>query len=296
MIKPNYFVIGAVKAGTTSLCELLAEHPDVFMCEPREPQFFTEYFDRGYDWYRSLFEPAVGYKAVGDGSTTYAETGYYPEALPRLVEYAPDARIIYVTRSPLPRLESYWIELRHRGIRVSPSFGKALRTWPELIDSALYWKQISAYRQHFPDERILVLFLDDFEQDPNGILRRCFSFLGVDPTVEIEEADRPRNVSAEGRHEDGSILGATRYLPGYDWVRDNLVPRVVRRAVKGLFVKPILERPNWDEATRQWVIEQIGDDIRRFLEFYGKPPDFWSFEPTPAKESGALPERARTDS
>lgn len=49
-IKPTFFVIGAAKAGTTSLCELLGAHPEVFFSDPKEPQFFTERYDRGYGW------------------------------------------------------------------------------------------------------------------------------------------------------------------------------------------------------------------------------------------------------
>lgn len=279
IVKPNFFLIGAPKAGTTSLCELLGAHPDVFICDPKEPGFFTvpKKFKRGYGWYASLFESAAGHKAIGDGSTTYSQTGVYPDALKRLVEYAPDARIIYITRSPLARLESMWIQLRHRGAPVPASFLKALRTWPELIDSGLYWAQINAYRRYFPDERILVLFFEDFTADPHAALSRCFKFLEVAPEADIPDADRPRNVWSD-KHEDRIALNALRQLPGYDRLRDALIPRALRRAFKRTFTKPIRQRPQWDEQTRRWVVDRIADDVRRFLEFYGKPADFWPLD------------------
>ena len=77
-IRPNYFVIGAPKAGTTSLCSHLGAHPDVFMSDPKEPQFFSHNLHRGYEWYASLFESASGHAAVGEGSTTYSSTGIWP--------------------------------------------------------------------------------------------------------------------------------------------------------------------------------------------------------------------------
>ncbi len=278
-VKPNLFVIGAPKAGTTSLCDLLGAHPDVFICDPKEPQFFTvpKKYNRGYGWYASLFESARGYKAIGDGSTTYSQIGVYPDALKRLVDYAPHARIIYITRNPLKRLESMWIQLRHRGVPVPASFPKALRTWPELIDSGLYWTQINAYRRYFPDARILVLFFEDFTADPHAVLNRCFKFLEVASEPDIPDADRPRNVWSD-KHEDRIALDALRQLPGYDRLRDAVVPKMVRRALKRAFTKPIRQRPQWDEQTRRWVVDRIADDVRQFLAFYNKPADFWPMD------------------
>ncbi|MHC4428231.1 MAG: sulfotransferase family protein [Planctomycetota bacterium] len=278
--KPNFFVIGAHKAGTTSLCELLGSHPDVFMCDPKEPGFFSHERKHrlGYEWYASLFQAAGGHAAVGEGSTTYSQTGIYPKVVERIAAYAPDSRIIYITRSPLERLESAWIEWRNMGRKISGSFPKALRTWPALIDSALYWKQISAYRARWPDERILVLFFEDFKADPRAVLRRTYRFLGVDEEHEPPDPDRPRRAWSDGRREDRALLGAMRRVPGYDRVRDTVIPRGWRRRFKSLFRRPIRERPGWDEPSRVWVVEQIGEDVRRFLEHYGKPPDFWSLE------------------
>ena len=279
IVKPNFFLIGAPKAGTTSVCELLGAHPDVFICDPKEPQFFTipKKFKRGYGWYASLFESATGHKAIGDGSTTYSQTGVYPDALKRLVDYAPDARIIYITRSPLERLESQWIQWRYQGHKIPASFSRALYTWPPLIDSSLYWTQINAYRRYIPDERILVLFFDDFKSDPHAVLSKCFEFLEVTPQAQVQDTDRPRNVW-DDKHEDRIVLNALRRLPGYDRLRDALIPRALRRAFKRRFTKPIQQRPRWDEQTRQWVVDRIGDDVRRFLEFYGKPADFWPLD------------------
>ncbi len=68
IVKPNFFVIGAAKAGTTSLCELLGAHPDVFMCDPKEPGFFSlpTKYKLGYDWYASLFARE---RPLGDAMT-----------------------------------------------------------------------------------------------------------------------------------------------------------------------------------------------------------------------------------
>lgn len=291
--RPNFFVIGAAKAGTTSLCELLAGHPDVFVSTPKEPGYFSlpHKHARGEAWYASLFAPGAGRAAIGEGSTTYSQVGVYPETPGRIAAYAPDARIIYITRSPLERLESLWIQWRNQGRGIPASFARALRTEPAMIDSALYWTQISAYRALFPDERILVLFLEDLEADPRGVLRRCFEHLDVDPGVEVAGADDRRNVWSEGKLEDRLALEAMRRVPGYDRLRDALVPHSLRRALRGVFRRRITERPRWDPETRRWVIERIAGDVRRFLEHYGKPAGYWPLDPeadhAPARERGA---------
>lgn len=279
VIKPGYFVIGATKAGTTSLCELLGEHPDVYMTPMKEPQFFSfpHRYAKGYEWYASLFVDAGDCKAVGEGSTSYSWLGVYPQVVDRLLEYSPDARIIYMVRNPLPRLESLWIEMRHHGMSIPASFAKTLRCCPEFIDSSLYSSQISQYRRRIGEQRLLVLFFEDFTADPEAQLRRCFEHLGVDPQVEIEGARDPRNVW-QGKHQDGAILAAMRRVPIYNRLRDKVVPKSWRRAIKRTLVRPIEHRPQWDGPTHQWVVDRIGPDVAELLECYGKPSDYWSMD------------------
>ncbi len=95
--------------------------------------------------------------------------------------------------------------------------------------------------------------------------------------AQIQDSDRPRNVW-DDKHEDRIALDVLRRLPGYDRLRDALIPKAVRRAFKRTFTKPLRQRPRWDEQTRRWVVDRIADDVRRFLEFYGKPPDFWPLD------------------
>ena len=70
---PNFLVIGAMKAGTTSLFHYLRDHPQVFLPEEKELYFFTEEdnWHRGLEWYRSRFRGAGDAKAVGEASVGY---------------------------------------------------------------------------------------------------------------------------------------------------------------------------------------------------------------------------------
>jgi len=275
-MKPNFLVIGSPKAATTSLCHLLGKHPQVFMSRPKEPFFFCydDVYAKGWPWYEALFEDAAGRRAIGEGSTPYSQVGTYPNTVPRIVRHLPEARIVYITRHPLDRLESMWIELLSQGLTMLP-FNRALREDPQFIDSSLYWRQLSAYREHFPDDRILLLFFEDFRSDPDRVLRRCFEFLEVDPDVTIEDAAEPRYVS-DGKRQDRTLTNVLRTrLPFFLALRDR-APRWLRSFAKSALKTEIPGRPQWEPATRDWVVAQIREDVRQFLRFAGRPEDFWS--------------------
>lgn len=72
---PDFLVIGAAKSGTTYLCNLLGQHPQVFMCDPKEPRYFglpREEYEKKWGWYRSLFADIPDtVVAAGEGSQSY---------------------------------------------------------------------------------------------------------------------------------------------------------------------------------------------------------------------------------
>ena len=85
-MKPTFIVIGAAKAGSTTLCQLLRQHPDVFMSPVKELHYFS--FDgawaKGRAWYESCFEGADGEAQVGEGSTSYTARKVFPRAAERM--------------------------------------------------------------------------------------------------------------------------------------------------------------------------------------------------------------------
>lgn len=273
-MRPNYLVIGAQKCATSSLCALLGEHPDVFMTTPKEPYFFSSpaIWVKGWSWYESLFDDAGDCRAVGEGSTTYTQNGLYPEAPARIARHLPHARLIYIVRDPLERMKSHWMHLRSRENNETRSFNIAIRERPEYLDNSRYCRQIDWYRAHFSDDQILVLFFEDFRRDPRAVLRCCFEFLQVDPSVEIEGVTAARHASSSLRV-DRPILTPLRRLPFFREIRD-AVPDRLRHGLWRVFKRPIDPRPEWDEDVRRWAIGQLLDDSRAFLERY-RPRDGW---------------------
>jgi hypothetical protein len=272
---PNFLVLGAAKCGTTTLCDLLGRHPDVFVHPRKELDFFCfdDRYARGLEWYAGCFAKATGERAVGEGSPNYAKLSKHPQAAERIARDLPDARLIYMVRHPLRRMESAWLHARRAGHRSSRSFTKTVRTQASYVDTSLYERQLEAYRRHFPDDRILVVFLDDLEADPEATLERCFRFLGVDPTFRVGRPGERRNVSG-GQRVDGLLMDVLRAIPGFRRF-DRRAPRRWRRFRKRWLQTDRIRGPEWDEATRRWVVDRLAEPTARFLERHGKPRDFW---------------------
>src|SRR5207244_732601 len=110
LVLPNFLMIGSMKAGTTSLYEYLRTHPQVFMSERKELDYFTTGIDRGLDrdWYEGCFERADGARAVGEASTGYTKFPTHRDVAARVAALLPDVRLIYMIRNPIERMRSQW--------------------------------------------------------------------------------------------------------------------------------------------------------------------------------------------
>jgi len=272
-VTTNFIVIGSMKSGTTTLSHLLGQHPDVFMADPKEPEFFCkkEIYGKGWDWYQSLYKNVKTEKAVGEGSTSYTKAPLFSHVPERIVKHLPDARLIYIVRHPLERIESHWMHrVRHEDTR---SFKKMLQHYPNLVDTSRYWFQIEQYRKYFKDDQILVVFFDELKSEPETVLERCFSFLGVDPAVKLDNPAKRLYPTKEFKVER-EVLKRARANPALSGA-GRIVPGPLKEWLKGWFEIRVDRRPVWDGKQRHRVIDEIEKDIRTFLEFYGKPSDFW---------------------
>lgn len=285
--RPTFLVIGCEKCGTTSLCAMLAQHPDVFVATPKEPHFLSYDYARGWDYYESLFAQGKHAKARGEGSVSYASHEYEDTVCQRLREHLPDVRLIYLARDPVKRIESSYRMLHdggHRtGVYLPFSMAEALRYRPHLIQTTLYWQRINAYRRHFADEQILVLFQEDLARDPQTALQRAFAHIGVDPAAGLEVKERKLN-RGQDKCYDTPMMRAlrTNALPRLVWGH---LPWRMQAAVEQRLRKPFVKPIAWQPQAMRMLEEQVVPDARRFLEFYGKPAEFW---PTTAAADSAL--------
>lgn len=294
-MRPTFLVIGAAKAGTTSFCELLAQHPGVFFSAQKELHYFSfdEVFARGNDWYEAHFSAAAPHQQVGEGSTTYTLRRIFPRVAERVAAYRPDIRLIYLVREPIARIESTWLQLRHfltaspfqrvgvTGIPlamcVSESFDESLESCADcLIESTDYGAELAEFRRHLPARQMLVLRFEDLASRPQETMRRAFEFLGADSDIVLPDYAIHRNESAARRLPRG-VLWRAWASPTRRRLYDALVgvlPQRLRDSFRGLLTTPV-ERPQWRPETLARVRARLDLPLAEFLAQHGYPRDDW---------------------
>ena len=213
---PNLFIIGAMKAGTSSLHEYLHQHPEIFMSRLKEPQYFAPHKTRwgqpwgqgyshpepGDDWYLRLFAAAGDARYAGESSVSYTARPWVGDCEKRIHEFNPAARLIYILRDPVERsLSHYWHFVADGREDRSPE--AAMRRRGEYVSRSDYALQLQPYLETFGSNQVYILTLEELQHNPGNTLRHLFVWLGVDPNVSIATDKRlnvsPRHVSQTRR-------------------------------------------------------------------------------------------------
>lgn len=279
IVRPDFLVIGAMKAATSTVCAYLEDHPDVFMVEKGEPEFFSrdDCWARGPGWYAEKFAGRTTERLCGEGSNSYSFAAHYPHAADRIAACLPDARLIFTVRHPIERAASAWVQRRTNGRDAVPAtLDAALIDRPDLfLDQSLYWAQLQRYRAHFPDERILVCFMEDLRTDRAGFFAQICAFLGIPPAPEIA---RPHANPTAGKriaspaytllNRNPAIRLASRLVPKS--LRDVVVDQVLSRRMAGL--------PQPSPTVARRTAELVRDDATALLAYCGRPADFWKLD------------------
>ena len=175
---PDFLIIGAMKAGTTTLHDYLCRHHCIFMAKPKEPQFFSRdhVYTRGIEWYRALFSSASPGQICGEASTCYSRWPRYPNASTRIARHAPDTKLIYMMRHPVERVYSHYghsmQERQQKGEGPIVTFEDFLEEDNEVICASLYIRQIERYLESFPRDRLLLVAFDDLLANPQDLVNK----------------------------------------------------------------------------------------------------------------------------
>ncbi len=203
---PDWAILGAPKAGTTSLASWLDSHPQGHVPPAKEVAYFNRFFHRGPDWYASQFAAAGAQQRCGDATPAYL---YSDEALDRLASAAPDVRLIVILREPADRAWSHFWYNRALGLEPR-SFDRAIRA--ERRDPAnapyglelgylacsRYADRLAAVTARFGRAALLVVFFDDLRDDPTGVFCQVCAHLGLAPAV-LPLDGRARNIGRQPR-------------------------------------------------------------------------------------------------
>lgn len=276
----SFLVPGFSKCGTTTLCSLLDQHPEIHIPALKEPNFFCKMdYEQRWHEYENLFADSGSATVLGEGSTFYTTVESEQAVRERVKRHYPDIKLIFIARDPINRIESSFREFHHSG----PRFGfdtpfdieQTLQRFPEIISDTLYWSRLNNYRQYFPEQNIHTLFLEDLKSRTRLELEKCFRFLGVDPAVEISQQSRQLNAGSSKLY-DSRLLRRIRNnrftgIP-LSKITVNTQDRIFSKiGLRRRFNQPI----SWKAETRQMLIEQLRDEMSSFLEYAGKSADYW---------------------
>ena len=178
---PNFVVLGAPRCATTWLYACLAAHPDIFVPDTKEQEFFGNFqYHLGTNWYKKQFTGHTGEKAIGDVSVGYFASAEAPAQMDGLLDGA-SLKLIVVLREPVSRALSYY---RYRLLsgNAPRSFERSLKMpyFRRLyIETGHYYRYYENYLSHFSKDQILILLYEEIQQNPRAAIKKVFNFLEV---------------------------------------------------------------------------------------------------------------------
>jgi len=210
MQRPDFLIIGAMKAGTTTLYRDLYDHPGIFLPEEKEPDVLVrnasdlEAIGADYD---QLLAGATPGQIRGEASTAYTKRPDHEGVAERAREICgPDLKLIYLMRDPFDRAISQYKHEYGLGY-ISEPMGEALLTHERFAAYSRYDYQLEPWRAAFPEAQLLCLDFKTYTGDRAGTVAQVCRFLGVDPeALPAPKTDRAFNVSG-ARPDYGRGLG-----------------------------------------------------------------------------------------
>ena len=307
MTLPNFLVIGAGKAGTTSLYHYLDQHPDIFMSPIKEPKFFAleggvpdyrgpgdrEVWSSGTSRaipdpkeYEALFDGVSGEKAIGEASPVYLCNAGAPG---RIKRHVPEARLVAVLRDPAERAYSAYLHMLRDG-RERLGFAEALaeeerRTragWApgwQYTREGFYHRNLQRYFELFNRGQIRTYLYEELRADPLGLMRDAFRFLGVDEAFAPDISTR-HNVS--GIPKSTLLISLIKRRNPLKTVLKPLLPKGLRtRLSVGIQNRNLNPAPPLPPEVREGLIELYREDVSKLQDLIGRDLSKW-LEPSGA--------------
>ena len=270
---PNFIVIGVAKCGTTTLCDALAKHPEIFISQPKEPNYFNKsiHYKATRDEYEDLFENAGSIPFRGEGSVGYTNPNRIHFIPKRIHQAIPDCRIIFMVRHPIKRLESEW-KMRLRFNNTSQEFNEALQYDMMLYNHGLYWNTLSHYLEHFKKEQILTVFMEDLHKSFDTEIFRVLKHIGADTEYKLSST----HSNAAKSYKKDTVFSA--FLKGIlgDRIKSR-IPDSLKDMFRGTITKEWDYDINWDPEVYNEVAQYFAEDSQALLEHCGKSSDYWDF-------------------
>lgn len=293
---PNLFIIGVPKSGTTTLHGLLDQHPQVYMCSPKEPRFFSrdsEYI-KGFNWYiNSYFKDANNHRIRGEATPTYLYM--YKKTIPRIKDClsGQKAKFIAIFRNPIDRAYShYWFNRNTKiKLREELSFEDALEAEDQRMkdhaefyeqgtisyayfQTGLYAKQTQAFVEGFGRENCLFLLFEDlFPGNFSSTVQTVEEFLSVEK-MDLEYARKKESV----RFRSKALTALIRKSRAVRAVIARYIPSRFRSGLKSAvidFNTVPFKYPEMKPEIRKMLLEKYRHSIAQFEKIISRDLSHW---------------------
>ena len=292
--RPDLFIVGAPKCGTTAMTRYLESHPDIFVADRKDLHFYGS--DLGFRnrpreseaEYLARFTGAGSARWACDSSVWYL---YSERAAVEIHAASPDARIIAMIRHPVDAMHALWSQLRLNGLGDEDiaDFASALAAEAERragrripahtpLPSALYYRavvafsgQLQRYLDAFGSDRVHIIVQEEMKADTGAALDATFAWLDVPAHLDAER--RPVNTSKAVRSE-----GLRRLLRATPAGLKDAVPSGVRKAVSRRIRKMNsrhAQRPPLDADLRARLVEEMQPEVERIEQVLGRSIPAW---------------------
>jgi Sulfotransferase domain len=286
-LKIDFIGVGAPKSGTTWLAACLGEHPDLCMAEPTALNYFCKNMiwpefrachGLGAKWVADRFVHCKPHQLLGEISPNYL---YDPPSPELIFRHNPACRLIFCFRHPVDVLASFYYQIAKETPLPSTIEG-FIDQYPEVQRVGLYHRHLQVFLTRFPVAQCLFLLFQDIQKDAGGVVKQCFSFLGVTP--EFVPPDLYRRVNERRIPRSKAVMAAINWsrhvlqkvTPGEvqpSWVWKMKLYRlhdwVLQRNLKPFTAQPL------QEATRARLLDFYREDTRALSQFLGRDLTEW---------------------
>jgi hypothetical protein len=297
MRKPDFFIVGAPRSGTTSMKTYLDKHPEIFVAPGREPHFFgTDFYlpsdIRDERTYLSLFATANNEKRVGEKSVRYLSS---KRAAAEIKEFQPSASIIIMLRNPVEMIYSLHNHIFNLGFEDLDDFKAALEAeedrkrglrLPMGLDSRENWRvfyretaryaqQVNRFLNTFGREKVHIIIFDDFVSQTAEVYRETLRFLMVNPDFQIH---------FQKTNSGGRILSRKLYSlmidphqPVRSFVQAAMPYSLIQRAIWGLInlYSRYFARPPINPEFKRQLQKEFLPEVERLSELLGRDLTHW---------------------
>jgi len=287
---PNFFIVGAAKAGTTSLYEYLKDIPGIYMSPVKEPNYFSqktmpeEYpvsIIRNKAEYLSLFENIKDEKIIGEATTSYLTD---PDAPYQIHKIIPTAQILISLRDPIERAFSHYL-MHIQTTWLTSSLSEELKksssmdfnpNKPHLkLEHGLYYDSIKRYQNVFGKKQIKIIIFEEFIRNVKDSLEEILKFLNVSyPSHDFQNIIHNPYRGARG----GKIVQKIRAGKTLRPIVKTLLSPSLRKSLRAKFIIKKMPKPKMNQDDRDFLVKFYREDVQKVETLLGRKLPWPNFQ------------------